>query len=369
MKHAGKYNRLYIHVPFCEAKCRYCAFYSIADANDRLKDEYLKRLEMDFVAEARNCDELKSIYIGGGTPTVLGAERLKSLFYLIKTNFNISRNPEISIECNPETVDDEKASIISGFANRVSMGAQSFNPRLREYLGRHGSVENIYSAFAMFMEKGIKNIGLDLIYAIPGQKYREWAEDLRMAAELGVKHISAYSLSIEEGSLLAAEKNTVKVSDELSADMWALTGDLLEDSGYKRYEISNYALPGCECMHNLEIWYGDTYLGCGPAASSYDGIKRWTHSPNIGRWLDWQGTEHDIIEAEKRAGEIFIMGLRTVNGWNRNTFIERTGFDFMQWEEKLAPLKASGHLVYDNFSVSLHENGILLWDEISEAFI
>jgi len=410
-------SRIYIHVPFCASKCEYCSFYSIPSPGPGDIDAYLDKMEKDFKRDSHHCGEIESIFIGGGTPTYLSAEHLGKLFSLINSFFHISADAEISIECNPETLTAEKAEIIADFSNRVSLGIQSFNPEFRRMLGRQGDPESIKKAIRLLVDNGIANIGCDLIYAIPGQSLDDWTEELNKAAALPLKHISAYSLTIEEGTLLSKrisnaecrnDSNTRHLTPEssllkqttedrrqvtglgnqthnssarqtatdhgqlttdFSVEMWHLTGTLLKKHGFKRYEISNYSKRTFECRHNLEIWYGDKYLGFGPAASSFDGKKRWTNVSNLEKWMSGAKPEFDIISPEKRAREIFVMGLRTSQGWDKKYFLNRTGFSVDKLRKELDPLLNLRLLAESAENIKCTSKGLLLWNEVAERLI
>ena len=428
---------LYIHVPFCASKCGYCAFYSLPLPEPADIDSYLGKLEQDFKRYYHLCGKLESVFIGGGTPTFLSAENLKKLFSMIHSHFNISVSAEISIECNPETLTSEKARIIADFANRVSLGIQSFNSGFRRILGRQGSVSTIEKAVTLLTKNGVGNIGCDLIYAIPGQTPEDWQSDLEKAVALPLKHVSAYSLTVEEGTRLAEEmsklesrksklenknkpdtryqmpdvrrqttedrqpirqaqgkpttrlhrKTTPWQADDYSLKMWNLAGTVLKKYGFHRYEISNYAKRGFECRHNLEIWYGGKYLGFGPAASSFDGKKRWTNVSDLEKWLAGAGAEIDLIPPERRAREIFVMGLRTSQGWNKKYFHRKTGFKTENFNSELTkcntgilPVDLKFNLLYDELKVRkliketdeeiyCTRKGLLLWNEVAESLI
>ena len=367
-----KFNRLYIHIPFCASKCAYCAFYSETDASDQMIDAFFCRLEREFAENSANCAELDSVFIGGGTPTILSSANLAKLFKLISANFAISKNAEISIECNPESLTSEKGLTIANFANRVSIGVQSFNCELRKILGRQGTVQSLFDGIEIIKNVGIKNIGCDLIYAIPTQGVEQWQKELIQAVELGVKHISAYSLTYEEGTQLYRQYSKIQSPEklaELESKMWKASKIILKKYGLKSYEVSNYALPGFECRHNLEIWYGDTYLGCGPAAASFDGSTRYTNPSNIQLWLNSTPPEQDIISQEQRAAEILIMGLRTTQGWNSAKFAERTNFPINHWKNKIDQFTNDGLICYSETDLKLTEKGLLLWDTIAETIL
>ncbi|MFA6569577.1 MAG: radical SAM family heme chaperone HemW [Victivallales bacterium] len=388
-------KRIYIHVPFCASKCGYCAFYSLPSPEPGAVDSYLKKLAHDFKSSSHLCGKLESVFIGGGTPTFLSAENLGKLFSLIHSHFEISADAEFSIECNPETLTAEKSKLIANFANRVSLGVQSFNPEFRRILGRQGSVSTIEKAISLLTKHGVVNIGCDLIYAIPGQSPEDWQSDLEKTVAFPLKHISAYSLTFEEGTRLAEKISKLEsrksklenkdktdtrhlkpesshrrlTTDDCSAEMWNLANTFLKKHGFRRYEISNYAKRGSECRHNLEIWYGDKYLGFGPAAASFDGIKRWTNVGDLQKWLSGTEPEIDLITPEKRAREIFVMGLRTSQGWDRICFLRRTGFDLNRWNTDLAPLTDTHLLIEAAENIKCTRKGLLLWNEVAERLI
>lgn len=371
---SGKFNRLYIHVPFCESKCGYCAFYSIPRPSDDAMDAYLKHITREFEAAAERCESLRSVFLGGGTPTMLSAGCLRRLFEGISANFAIDSSAEISIECNPETLTSEKADVIAEFANRVSLGVQSFNPEILDILERKGTPANFADAISTLSDRGMTNLGCDLIYAVPGETLDEWRSDLSRAADCGVNHVSAYSLTIEEGSRLFDHIGKVRETrgsenDVLDAEMWHAASAILADSGIMRYEVSNYAVPGSECHHNLDIWQGDTYIGCGPAAASFDGVDRWTNPANLADWLDGAPVELDAISPERRAAELLAMGLRTTIGWDSAKFADRTGFSLDFRKRELAILADSGLLLINEDGVVATERGIALWDDIAETLI
>jgi len=250
------------------------------------------------------------------------------------------------------------------------MGVQSFSQELRKVIGRTGNPESFYAALNLLNSNGIENIGTDLIYAIPGQTIEEWHAELSLAADSGVKHISAYALSIEEGSRLASDKNLKIPDDELSASMWESAGEVLQTKGFRRYEISNYAIPSFECAHNTDIWLGNTYIGFGPAASSFDGTDRWTNPSDINQWLAGKQPDMDIIPREKRLREIFVMGLRLADGWDIDDFRKIAGD---QLTEKIIlqcdEFSAEGLLEISSRSLRLTEKGFLLWDAIGSEFL
>ena len=361
------FKHLYIHVPFCASKCAYCAFYSSIDSGDLVND-YLNKIQEDFILHSSQCTTLKSVFLGGGTPTLLTATELDTLFSSITNNFTLDSECEISIECNPETLTSEKAKVIAHYATRVSMGVQTFNQKHRKAIGRQGDVNAVFTAIEQLHQNNFTNIGVDLIYAIPGQTIADWKEDLVKAAELDTPHISAYSLSIDEGSALANGRSE-EARDDISCDMWDEAKSVLNKYGFDRYEISNYSKPGQNCVHNTNIWYGDPYLGCGPSAVSFDGVRRWEQPANLKEWLNDGDKIIDDITPESRAREIFIMGLRTIKGWSKQQFIDQTGFDYTPWLKNLQQFSNFGFITLTQSNISLTTEGQAFWNTVGEELV
>lgn len=364
----SKIEDLYIHVPFCASKCSYCAFYSISNPDKDLQEKYFTRLEEEMKENADKAGMLESIYLGGGTPSWLSTDKLEKLFKMISANFAVSENAEISLECNPESLNPEKVAIIANFADRISLGIQSFSANFREILGRISTDRHIWHAFELIQGAEIANFGCDLIYSIPGQSLQNWILELETALKNGVRHLSAYSLTYGEGAALTKDPD-MKYDEDLESEMWIEAGKLLGSKGLERYEISNYAVPGFYCRHNMRTWFGGRYLGLGPAATSFDGKNRWTQPSDIGAWLEKKQPEMDIISPEARAAEILIMGLRTSQGWSRKQFKEATGFPIERWEEHLNELQSLGMLVLEKDRIYCTEKGFLLWNELAETLL
>jgi oxygen-independent coproporphyrinogen III oxidase len=363
------YQSLYLHVPFCAAKCDYCAFYSEPRAPAALRRQYLDHLQAE-LAQVRQEQALASIFLGGGTPTMLPVDELDELLRMIRRSFHLAADCEWTVESNPDSLTPEKIEILAQHGvNRVSLGVQSFLPRLRRTLGRRGEVTGLRDLLARLRASGIARQNLDLIFAIPGQSLADWQDDLARAVELGVEHISAYALTIEEGTRLAAE-GVVPADDADFEAMWEASDDLLGEGGLARYEVSNFARPGAECRHNLSIWHGATYLGCGPAATSFDGITRWTQPASLGDWLAGVPPERDVLSARDRACEILAFGFRTVHGWQGDDFQARTGFaaEALRGEE-LAELVQQGLLARHGDRLAPTATGLLFNDSVVGALL
>ncbi len=312
----AKVTHLYVHLPFCQRRCHYCDFYSTAGPL-ALAPAYTDALLGEFEAAALLFGSLKTVYLGGGTPTLLGEALLvKMLTPLLEKS---AAGAEVTVEANPGTVTPRlAASLAAARVNRVSLGVQSFNARLRANLGRAGSAAPVAGAIAALREAGIKNLGLDLIFGIPGQSFSDLEEDLHRALALKPKHLSCYELSVRDGS--AFQRRWQKELKQQSAHAplyYETVVDVLEGAGYQWYETSNFALPGWECRHNLAYWLGADYLGLGAGAWSTVGLKRWRNREDLGAYIDGGHGEQrfrETLSPAQKAAERVILGLRLQEG-------------------------------------------------------
>jgi len=368
------YENIYIHIPFCKQKCDYCSFYSEAAPTETLIKQFLDKLESQ-LEDAALTHQVKSIFIGGGTPSLLSSTELKRLDLMIQKYIPVNSETEISMECNPETLSEERLAVIKPMINRMSIGVQAFSNSTLDVLGRVSSEEHIENALKLTQD--FDNLNIDLIYGIPGQSEEQWLSNLEKAVNSNTKHISCYALTIEEGSELIKNIDTfAPVNDDEAAEMWTKTGDFLEQHGFSRYEVSNYAKPGAECKHNLNIWLGQTYLGLGPAASSFDGKTRWTEAASLHEWLGDIKAEEDFIEPEYRLIEIFIIGLRTVDGWNRKNWkkvplqqIVNVEWQVMVQKALMVQKEYPELLEVSPKAIRLSKKGLLFWNTIAEAWL
>lgn len=326
---------IYVHVPFCARKCRYCDFYSIA-ADGEAWDRYCVLLPEELELLLRSFPELSSapadtVYFGGGTPSIIGAGRLRRLIGGILRRIPLAEGAEVTLEANPGTVRgvDFAHLLESGF-NRLSLGVQSFRPAALSALGRVHTAEDALDAFRSARESGFPSIGIDLIFGVPGQTEEDWAGDLRQAVHLRPDHISTYALSPEPGTPIHAEIERGETSlpcDGEAARMYDLAHEVLASAGYRHYEISNFALPGHECRHNGKYWRRKAYLGLGPAAHGllFPGKSaplgmRTANPPSLteyasrigGGRLPWE--EAEARSAEDAWKEFLIFGLRLADG-------------------------------------------------------
>jgi oxygen-independent coproporphyrinogen-3 oxidase len=391
----GEFRALYVHVPFCAAKCDYCAFYSIPAASTELRSAYLVRVSDQLAEAAGQCAALTTVYVGGGTPSVLTPDELDALLTMLHAHVSLAEGAEFTVECNPESLTPDKVAILARHGvNRVSLGVQSFEPRLRAVIGRRTSLAGLDEALAALRAGGIGNIGMDLIYAIPGETLEDWRADLRRACEAGVRHLSTYELTVEEGTRLGkrqraeggGQKSEGKrqkakgkrqkaegkgdSAEELAVAMWEAAEEVAGEFGLRRYEVSNLAQPGFECRHNDAVWHGATYLGVGPAASSFDGEVRWTNPADLGAWLAGAPPVEDPLPPEARAAEVLGFGLRTVRGWAREEFLGRTGFDYAELRRQaLAELAADGLLEMSGDVLRPTRRGLLFADRVARRLL
>jgi len=363
-------QRLYIHVPFCRARCAYCAFASEAPPVSARVERYLQTLEAELVEAARGAAVLESVFVGGGTPTAIGPAALARLLGLVRAHFALSPGAEWTVETNPDLLAPEMVAVLAGAGvNRVSIGIQSFDAGLRRALGRHADPTPAPAAVAALRAAGIHRVTVDLIYQVPGQTLELWRRDLQQALDLGVRHLSAYALTLEEGTHLAAAAPDLPDEDAFLA-MWEATTALAAAYGLHRYEISNLACPGEACRHNLGIWYGDPYAGCGPAAASFNGCRRWTQPARLDAWLCRDPPLVDDIPPPARAAEILAFGLRTTEGWDLARFRRVTGFEAVALcPEAIAELVGEGLLVSLPGRLRPSARGLLLHDGVAERLL
>jgi oxygen-independent coproporphyrinogen-3 oxidase len=366
---AGHYNSLYIHVPFCRNICDYCALYSVVNNDRNVRKMYLDKISAGLEENQQYISSLSSIFIGGGTPTQLTATELETFLLSIKTYSGKLSNCEFSVECNPGTVTPEKFDIMKDLGvNRLSFGAQSPTSKTRNTLGRRTSHRQLLSAIENARNSGFENINIDLIYGVPGQELDNWLEDLNSALELKLPHYSAYSLILEEGTVLADKYD--HVDDEAAVEMYDAAEAVLSRADLSRYEISNYSKPGMHCHHNYDIWMGKTYLGLGPAACSFNGEQRWAQINDLNRWLDGEAAEVDFLPMNERLAEIIAFGFRTVEGWKKSDLKDLHGHDSLKLFNNIFNDLFEEELICEtDESIKPTKHGLLFADTIAEAFL
>ncbi len=371
---------LYVHVPFCETKCGYCDFFSVAVKGrdteplvDRIKRELRLRLS-DLPVPVR------TIFCGGGTPTILPADQLDGLLDAIAKVVVPGDVVEFTIEANPATVDVEKAELlVRKGVTRVSMGAQSFFPEELTTLERIHSPDDIAPSVATLRRAGVSQINLDLIFGIPGQTLDTWSQSLIRAIELGPDHIACYGLMYEPGTVLTALRRAGKIKpcdENLEADMYECMVDTITAAGYEQYETSNFARPGCRCEHNLIYWRNQPYIGVGPSAVGCLNGRRYKNVADVAgyvRMIDEHGhaeDESETIDTEKLITEMVMMQLRLVEGLSIESFRRRTGLDPVGlFGTTLHDLKRRGVLTVSDAHIALTHGGRLVGDAVMRELV
>ncbi len=364
-----QFKSLYIHVPFCKNICDYCALYSVVNNESSVRNRFIEKIAGDLNKNKPDLKPLATIFIGGGTPSQLSENELSALLTSIHEACTFETGYEFTIECNPSSITPKKLTIMKNYGvNRLSFGAQSTTRKTRNTLGRRTSESQLLKALDDAKETGFKNINVDLIYGIPGQTMEDWLEDLTKVKSLKLPHISAYSLILEEDTVLSSKYD--ELDDELAVQMYKkAAAELVFDDIY-RYEISNYALPGYECRHNSHIWKGATYLGIGPAASSFNGLTRWTEVRDLSKWLEGVPPETDDIPEKARLAEIVAFGFRTVNGWLKKDLKDLYSQNaFSHFSEVFNELLKDKLLLESQDRIYPSEKGLLFADDIAEAFL
>lgn len=345
---------LYIHIPFCERKCSYCAFYSVSKPWKNV-GEFFRRLENEI--ENLPASFLpKTIFIGGGTPTAPDFQTLEKFFPM----FGKFSPAEFSVEVNPGTVDAAKLSLLrkSG-VNRLSIGVQSFDFQCLETLGRIHSAEQAEDAFRMARAAGFDNMSIDLMFGTPGQTIQMLEADLDRALALAPEHIAIYNLMYEEGTPLT-ELNPLRLDEDLEREMYDLIRNRLTVEGFVHYEISNFAKPGFECRHNLLYWTGGEYIGCGSAAHSHWNGTRWANESDVDDYCN-NGPRREFEEtlgAEDKARETLVMGLRLLAG------VEVSSKGWKKQGEVFQALEKDGLLIIEGPRIRLSEEALFVSDAI-----
>ena len=343
---------IYVHIPFCVRKCYYCDFLS-GPADKETIEKYVKALmnEIEYygkrIGQKGTNIPIKSIFFGGGTPSILEGRYMEMIMDKINESFNMEENAEITIECNPGTADEDKLSKYKEIGiNRISIGLQSTNDDELKNIGRIHTYEEFLAIYNMARKVGFDNINIDLMSALPDQTLESYKETLEKIINLNPEHISAYSLILEEGTCLyekieeleKAGKDTGLPDEDTERSMYYETKRIMEENGYYRYEISNYAKKGNECRHNIAYWRRDDYIGMGIGAASYiDGVRT-KNVCNINEYIDIEEkpnssedrSETEVLTKEDKMAEFMFLGLRMVEGVSINDFEQEFCEDFNQ---------------------------------------
>jgi len=362
----------YVHLPFCATKCGYCDFYSLPTVPALISGlVWAIREELALRDPGR---PVETIFVGGGTPTVLPAEALEAILRTLRERCGPCR--EFTVEANPSSADELKLDVLRRLGvNRLSLGAQSFDARDLRVLERIHDPAHIAESVALARASGFENINLDLIYAVPGQTLGRWRDNLRRAIDLETEHLSCYALMYEPGTLLTRQRlrgRILPADEELEAEMFELAIDELVAAGFEHYEISNFARPGRRCRANVIYWENREYLGVGPSAVSYLAGVRRKNLPDVRRYVELMRTDPDAIVVEEesldpsgRASETAIQMLRLTEGIDRRLFRQLTGFDAQAlFARQIEHFTGLGLMSVDPASIRLTRRGMLVSNQV-----
>lgn len=368
---------LYIHIPFCKTKCPYCNFYSTTDI--ALIDAYIQALAGEMRLYRQQFPLFDTLYIGGGTPSVLNKIGFEALFRHLRDTFSFAADAdsEVTVEINPADYDPDMFSFLRHLGvNRLNIGVQSFDDHILSFLGRRHNAREAKTALDAACRAGFRHLGLDLIYGVPGQNMDSWLADLRHATAFPVDHLSCYQLTLERETPLGTrfQNDEFDLPDEKTQlDFFRKTSEYLTCSGYLHYEVSNFA-KGSDAMarHNRKYWDHTPYLGLGPAAHSFDGKKRWWNRRSLALYLNdrEQGLspleEEETLTAEQLRMETLFLGFRTARGVDIAAFNRKFGADLLAEKgEILSRLMQDGLVIIENGFISPTQSGMAVADQLA----
>ncbi|MEO7097735.1 MAG: radical SAM family heme chaperone HemW [Luteolibacter sp.] len=361
---------LYLHIPFCHRVCPYCSFYKHTPGATSV-GSFVDALAAETKSRLRLTETPRTIYLGGGTPSMLSPGHLSRLFAALHEKIDFSKLDEVTMEANPATFDATKARLFRELGvTRVSLGIQSFTPHVLEILGREHSVAQASESIGILREAGIPSINIDLMFSIPGQSKEDWEQTLKHAIALKPDHISAYNLTYEEDTAFfeSLRRGEMRENEDHDADFFHLADELLTAAGFDHYETSNYAKPGQHSSHNQGYWRGEDYLGLGPSAvSTLDGV-RWKNVPDTARYvaqvqsIGHALTESETLDVEARRLERIALGLRTKDGISLDLLSPDA-------RQRAAHLASEGLARIDGNQIILIHHGRALVDPIAAELV
>lgn len=374
---------LYIHVPFCRRKCRYCAFHSEPQMGEEPSESALRMrayldvlmLELAQWSDRLGRQTVDTVFFGGGTPSLLPPRTVGTILDRVRRCFQLSSGAEITLEANPESLDNRALvrEYLRVGVNRISLGIQSLDDGMLTLLGRTHRVSGVFTAYRAIRDAYCPNVSVDLMWGLPGQKPRSWKKTIRDIIDLRPDHISAYGLTLEPGTPLDMDCESGRLTlptEREQASMYVQGAELLEEAGLMQYEVSNFARIGYQCRHNMGYWEGQDYLGLGPAATSTISGRRWTNPPDLSLWgrqVTAKRISDDLetLDTETRVLELMMLRLRTTRGLRLRAYRELTGRDFMKDHKKfIHALHKNGLIRILNGYLSLTRNGMLVSNSI-----
>ena len=365
---------IYIHIPFCKTRCAYCDFYSTT--SDELKQRYVRALcrELELRRNYLQGAPIRTVYIGGGTPSQLKEDELDVLFHTLEAVYGLQSAEEITIEANPDDLTDRYVDRLRRFPiNRISIGIQTFDDPTLKLLNRRHTARQAIEAVERCRQAGFHNLSIDLIYGLPDETDRQWENDLTQALALQPEHISAYHLTYEEGTPLfkmLQSHRIHEVDEDSSLRFFTTLMDTLAGAGYEHYEISNFCKPGMQSKHNSAYWQGIAYLGCGPSAHSYNTYSREWNEPSLKDYIHAlkQGKrlfQSELLDNKTRYNEYVMTALRTQRGASADEIAAQFGKELQQYFlTNMTPYLTAGKLQRVNDRVRLTREGLFISDGI-----
>lgn len=372
---------IYFHIPYCKAKCRFCSFYVIPGRKSRLEDYFIAlKKEIESYKNQLSDYNIKTIYVGGGTPSLVDSIYITDVIEYIRQNFTVDADCEISVETNPETITEEKIhDYHSAGVNRVSIGLQATQDEVLKYMGRLYTFEEFKEKFLIVKSSPIKNINLDLIFGIPTLTLKDWENSLQTTIELKPNHISTYSLEVDEDSIFGylEKKGRFKRMDEkLDRRMYKAAKNVLQRNNYKQYELSNFAQEGFECKHNLNIWNGQDYIGFGASSHSRFNNARYSNISSLEKYIDLisnnLSTQQDYTDLsyKDQLNERILLNLRTKKGINLKKFKDDFNVNFLQsYNQEISNLTKQKLIEVKNEYLTLTSKGQDLENIVNLEFI
>lgn len=384
---------IYIHIPFCKSKCAYCNFFSLV--SEKKINDYVNSLKREIVSrkDYLGGEKVKTIYFGGGTPSLLPTKYIDEILKILNNNFDLVSNPEITLEANPDTIDKEQLFELKSLGvNRISVGIQSFHDDDLKYLDRKHDSKHALQIIDDLKCVGFEKLTLDLIYGIPTLTEEKWNKNLDIFFSTGISHLSAYALTVEPKTILGQriEKGDLQdVNEDETVRHYEILVDRTKENGFEHYEISNFAKPGCRSQHNSIYWNDEKYLGLGPSAHSYDGTSRQWNISNLTKYIQFVNADTDpdtdpdtdadmgryyekeILSKEDKFNEYVMTSLRTSWGCDIEKISAKYGSSYSEhFLKNVKKYLESGEMLKDFNTYRLTDEGMLFADGIAaELFL
>lgn len=366
---------VYVHIPFCVLKCAYCDFLSFDNFTPESCEAYIRSLLVQIRVNAETYRDyiVRTIFIGGGTPTVIPSRYISEIIREIRSGYNICDAPEVTVEANPESAAKSKLEdYIKSGINRISIGAQSFNDKILGLIGRAHNADEFFKCFDSARKAGFCNINIDIIFGLPHQSQKIFANTLKSAVILNPEHISCYGLIVEEGTPLYFWENPCLPSEDTEYEMYSSARQYLTENGYNQYEISNYAKPGIESRHNLAYWSNGEYVGFGLGAHSYISGIRFHNTRDLSEFISGDFSRMNIqkLTPEEMYAEYMFLGMRKIRGISEMRFYETFGVSVQEIYGKIIDKHLKNGLIESsNGRIYLSEKGVYISNAVFSDFV